>query len=87
MAGKSGKVIASFCNIQSNADVNPIGCFQMPPRLQVSPALDDALEMKIIGEGSTVIFLGLGAGLTWGAVVSDFGSQSKENLGIQELSN
>ena len=33
-------------------------------------ALDEALEMKIIGEGSTVIFLGLGAGLTWGAVLT-----------------
>ena len=32
-------------------------------------ALDEALEMKIIGENSTVILLGLGAGLTWGAVV------------------
>jgi 3-oxoacyl-[acyl-carrier-protein] synthase-3 len=36
-------------------------------------ALDEALEMKIIGEGSTVIFLGLGAGLTWGAVVARLG--------------
>jgi 3-oxoacyl-[acyl-carrier-protein] synthase-3 len=31
-------------------------------------ALDEALEMNIIGEGSTV--LGLGAGLTWGAVIT-----------------
>ena len=33
-------------------------------------ALDEALEDKIIGNGSTVLFLGLGAGLTWGAVIS-----------------
>ena len=33
-------------------------------------ALDEALEMGIIGAGSTVLFLGLGAGLTWGAVIS-----------------
>ncbi len=32
-------------------------------------ALDEALEMKIIGENSTLILLGLGAGLTWGAVL------------------
>jgi len=32
-------------------------------------AFDEALEMKIIGPGSTVCFLGLGAGVTWGAVV------------------
>ena len=33
-------------------------------------ALDEALEMGVIGNGSTVMFLGLGAGLTWGAVIS-----------------
>jgi 3-oxoacyl-[acyl-carrier-protein] synthase-3 len=33
-------------------------------------AFDEALEMKIIDENSTVMFLGLGAGLTWGAVVA-----------------
>lgn len=33
-------------------------------------AFDEALEMGIIGEGSTVMFLGLGAGVTWGAVIS-----------------
>jgi 3-oxoacyl-[acyl-carrier-protein] synthase-3 len=32
-------------------------------------AFDEALEMKLIGNGSTVLFLGLGAGLTWGAVI------------------
>ena len=36
-------------------------------------ALDEAIEMKIIGGGSTVIFLALGAGLTWGAVVTRLG--------------
>ena len=33
-------------------------------------ALDEALEMGVIGPGSTVMFLGLGAGVTWGAVIS-----------------
>lgn len=33
-------------------------------------AFDEALEMKLIGDGSTVLFLGLGAGLTWGAVIA-----------------
>ena len=33
-------------------------------------AFDEALEMGVIGNGSTVMFLGLGAGLTWGAVIS-----------------
>ncbi|MGB9438489.1 MAG: beta-ketoacyl-ACP synthase III [Desulfobacterales bacterium] len=37
-------------------------------------ALDEALEMKLIDDGSTVVFLGLGAGLTWGAVIAKLGS-------------
>jgi 3-oxoacyl-[acyl-carrier-protein] synthase-3 len=36
-------------------------------------ALDEALEMEIIGDGSLIIFLGLGAGLTWGAVMCRLG--------------
>lgn len=36
-------------------------------------ALDEALEMNIVGDGSTVIFLALGAGLTWGAVLTRLG--------------
>ena len=36
-------------------------------------ALDEALEMGIITDGSLVIFLGLGAGLTWGAVMCRLG--------------
>lgn len=35
-------------------------------------ALDEALLQKRIGSGSTVMFLGLGAGLTWGAVIYRF---------------
>ena len=35
-------------------------------------AFDEALEMKLIGDGSTVLFLGLGSGVTWGAVVYRF---------------
>ena len=33
-------------------------------------AFDEALEMGLISSGSTVMFLGLGAGLTWGAVIA-----------------
>ena len=35
-------------------------------------ALDEALEMNLIGKGSTVMFLGLGSGLTWGSVIYRF---------------
>ena len=37
-------------------------------------AFDEALEMNRIGPGSTVLFLGLGAGLTWGAVIARLGN-------------
>jgi 3-oxoacyl-[acyl-carrier-protein] synthase-3 len=33
-------------------------------------ALDEALERGVVGAGSTIMFLGLGAGLTWGAVIT-----------------
>jgi 3-oxoacyl-[acyl-carrier-protein] synthase-3 len=36
-------------------------------------AFDEALEMGTIGAGSTVLFLGLGAGVTWGAVIVKLG--------------
>ncbi len=35
-------------------------------------ALDEAIEKGIVGTGSTVMFIGLGAGLTWGAVLYRF---------------
>ena len=37
-------------------------------------ALDEALESGTIGPGSTVMFIALGAGLTWGAVIFRFGN-------------
>jgi len=35
-------------------------------------ALDEAIEKKIVGKGSTVLFLGLGSGVTWGSVIYRF---------------
>ena len=35
-------------------------------------AMDEALEMGVIGKGSTVLFLGLGSGVTWGANIHRF---------------
>jgi len=35
-------------------------------------AMDEAIEMKLIGKGSTLLFLGLGAGVTWGAIIYRF---------------
>jgi 3-oxoacyl-[acyl-carrier-protein] synthase III len=32
-------------------------------------ALDEALEQQLVGPGSTILFIGFGAGLTWGAVL------------------
>jgi 3-oxoacyl-[acyl-carrier-protein] synthase-3 len=38
----------------------------------IPSALDEALEKNIIGKSSTVLFAGLGAGVTWGAVIYQF---------------
>ena len=35
-------------------------------------AMDEAIEQKIIGKGSTVCLLGLGAGVTWGSIIYRF---------------
>ena len=35
-------------------------------------ALDEAIEKGLLGAGSTVMFIGLGAGVTWGAVLYRF---------------
>jgi 3-oxoacyl-[acyl-carrier-protein] synthase III len=35
-------------------------------------ALDEAMGMNLVGKGSTVCFLGLGAGLTWGSIIYRF---------------
>jgi len=35
-------------------------------------ALDEAIEKGLVGTGSTVMFIGLGAGVTWGAVLYRF---------------
>ncbi|HSO18980.1 MAG TPA: 3-oxoacyl-[acyl-carrier-protein] synthase III C-terminal domain-containing protein, partial [Desulfosarcina sp.] len=37
-------------------------------------ALDEAIELKLLGPGSNVMFIGLGAGVTWGAVLYRFGA-------------
>jgi 3-oxoacyl-[acyl-carrier-protein] synthase-3 len=35
-------------------------------------ALDEALELELIGPGSTICMLGFGAGLTWGSIIYRF---------------
>jgi 3-oxoacyl-[acyl-carrier-protein] synthase-3 len=46
-------------------------------------AMDEAIEKNIIRGGSTVLFLGLGAGLTWGAVIYRFPDDYKTNMNIE----
>ena len=48
-------------------------------------AFDEALEMNIIGDGSTVLFLGLGSGLTWGAVIVEVRGKDIEIFKIERL--
>jgi 3-oxoacyl-[acyl-carrier-protein] synthase-3 len=42
-------------------------------------ALDEAIEKGLVGAGSTVMFLGLGAGVTWGAVLYRFSPDRRES--------
>ena len=37
-------------------------------------ALDEVIESGEVGPGSTLMFLGLGAGVTWGAIIYRFAS-------------
>ncbi len=51
---------------------NNIQCYGNTTAASIPLALDEAIEEGRVGPGSTVIFLGLGAGVTWGAVVYRF---------------
>jgi 3-oxoacyl-[acyl-carrier-protein] synthase-3 len=41
-------------------------------------ALDEAIETGRVQNGNTVVFLALGAGLTWGAVIYRFADESSD---------
>ena len=51
---------------------NNIQRYGNPTAATIPLALDEALEMGLIGKGSTVLFLGLGSGVTWGANIHRF---------------
>ncbi len=61
---------AQSMNLPQEKVFNNIQRYGNTTAASIPIALDEALEMKLIGDGSTVIFLGLGAGLTWGAIVA-----------------
>ena len=46
--------------------------FENTTAASIPLALDEALEKGLLGAGSTVLFLGLGAGAAWGAVLYRF---------------
>jgi 3-oxoacyl-[acyl-carrier-protein] synthase-3 len=52
--------------------VNNIQKYGNTTAASIPIALDEAIEQQRIKDGSTVLFLALGAGLTWGAVVYRF---------------
>jgi 3-oxoacyl-[acyl-carrier-protein] synthase-3 len=65
---------AHAMNLPEDKVFNNIQRYGNTTAASIPIALDEALEMNIIGDGSTVLFLGLGAGVTWGAVISKLGN-------------
>jgi len=59
-------------NLPQEKVINNIQRYGNTTAASIPIALDEAIETKRIGKGSTVVFLALGAGLTWGAVIYRF---------------
>jgi 3-oxoacyl-[acyl-carrier-protein] synthase-3 len=59
-------------NLPDEKVINNIQRYGNTTAASIPIALDEAIEMKRIRSKSTVLFLALGAGLTWGAVVYRF---------------
>ena len=53
-------------------DLSRITTYRYPDERMYQYSLDEAMEMGVIGKGSTVLFLGLGSGVTWGANIHRF---------------
>ena len=66
------EAFAKHLNLPEEKVINNIQRFGNTTAASIPIALDEAIETKRIGKGSTVVFLALGAGLTWGAVIYRF---------------
>jgi 3-oxoacyl-[acyl-carrier-protein] synthase III len=63
---------AKALNLPASKVYNNIQRYGNTTAASIPLALDEAIENGRVGAGSTVMFLGLGAGLTWGAVLYRF---------------
>ena len=63
---------AKALNLPESKVFNNIQKYGNTTAASIPIALDEAVEKEIVGPGSTVMFLGLGAGVTWGAVLYRF---------------
>jgi len=66
------QAFAKLLNLPEEKVINNIQRYGNTTAASIPIALDEAIEMKRIQSKSTVLFLALGAGLTWGAVVYRF---------------
>ncbi len=66
------QAFAKSMNLPEEKVINNIQRYGNTTAASIPIAMDEALEMNRIGKGSTVVFLALGAGLTWGAVIYRF---------------
>ncbi len=66
------QAFAKSMNLPEEKVINNIQRYGNTTAASIPIAMDEALETNRIGKGSTVLFLALGAGLTWGAVIYRF---------------
>lgn len=66
------EAFAKLMNLPQEKVIHNIQRYGNTTAASIPIALDEAIETKRIGKGSTVLFLALGAGLTWGAVIYRF---------------
>lgn len=63
---------AKALNLPASKVYNNIQRYGNTTAASIPLALDEAIEAGLLGPGSNVMFIGLGAGLTWGAVLYRF---------------
>jgi 3-oxoacyl-[acyl-carrier-protein] synthase-3 len=66
------EAFARLMNLPQEKVIHNIQRYGNTTAASIPIALDEAIETKRIDKGSTVVFLALGAGLTWGAVIYRF---------------
>ena len=66
------QAFAKFMKLPADKVFHNIQQYGNTTAASIPIALDEAIEQNLIGRGSTVMFLALGAGLTWGAIIYRF---------------